>query len=49
MEEETNDENEVLKFKVKSLEALVSMEGRQGDQVEQMALMDEMVASKRDL
>ena len=50
MEEDTNDENEVLKFKVKSLETQLLLEGNAtGEQVEQMRLVDEMGQQNRDL
>ena len=47
LEEETQDENEVLKFKVMSLEALLSME--QGKDLSHLKLLDESNAQKKDL
>ena len=47
MEEETQDENEVLQYKVMSLEALVSME--QGKDLSYLKLIDEINVSKKDL
>ena len=47
MEEETQDENEVLQYKVMSLEALVSME--QGKDLSHLKLIDEINVSKKDL
>lgn len=47
LEEETQDENEVLKYKVMSLEALVSME--QGKDLTHLKLIDELNISKKDL
>lgn len=47
LEEETADENEVLQFKVKSLETLVSME--QSKDLSDLRLLDETNAQKREL
>lgn len=47
MEEETQDENEVLQYKVMSLEALVSLE--QGKDLSHLKLIDELNVSKKDL